>query len=89
MSSKSILEQCVDTGSALTADIHAHLCQVTMINRILAVMWPHVTTAVMKDVLKQVGPILEKQVFAKVGGSCHAMMEINYGHEKCRSISCN
>lgn len=40
--------------------------QVTMINRILAVMWPHVTKAVLREVLKQVGPILEKQVFSKV-----------------------
>uniref|UniRef100_A0A7S0S0C1 C2 domain-containing protein n=1 Tax=Chlamydomonas leiostraca TaxID=1034604 RepID=A0A7S0S0C1_9CHLO len=39
--------------------------RVTMINRILAVMWPHVTKAVLREVLKQVGPILEKQVFSK------------------------
>jgi hypothetical protein len=38
----------------------------TMINRILAVMWPHVTKAVLREVLKAVGPILEQQVFSKV-----------------------
>ncbi len=41
--------------------------QVSMINRILAVMWPNITKAVLTKVLNEVAkPQLEKQVFAKV-----------------------
>ncbi len=37
-----------------------------MINRILAVMWPTLTKAIMDMVVKQLPPVLEKQVFGKV-----------------------
>lgn len=39
--------------------------RVSMINRVLAVMWPTLTKAIMTEVLKQVKPQLDKQVFAK------------------------
>ncbi len=38
-----------------------------MINRIIKVMWPTLTQAIMKEVLVQVKVQLEAQVFKKVG----------------------
>lgn len=39
--------------------------RVSMINRVLAVMWPTLTKAIMVEVIKGVRPALEKQVFTK------------------------
>jgi hypothetical protein len=46
------------------------LVQVSMINRMLAVLWPGLTKAIMVEVIKGVRPALQKQVFEKVGGKC-------------------
>lgn len=53
--------------------------QTCMINRILAVMWPTLTKAIITEVMKQAKPQLEKQVFEKVGQGAMVMV----GWERC------
>ena len=42
------------------------LAQVTMVNRMIEVMWPTLTKAVINEVIKQIKPILKTMVFDKV-----------------------
>ena len=68
-----------EPGSAVPSDMRALLEHVEpwtrapdyertrMINRLLKVLWPTLTEAVMKEVLAKVKPVLQEKVFAKYG----------------------